>query len=246
MKKSAVFTISSAWWDANRPEAMTSTGLGQALRRYEAAKADLTTSVNKLAAANSALQAVDAARLAAIGKCAGPLFPDAKVVLTAGAAAIKAERTALAQAYGQKLAEKLKPVLKELEASTADVTRRFPIAQKAWKDVPRKDRVGKSADDKAQKEFEKKFKGIDELLHYIAVSASGLSTEIAEATKFISAARNTDVAGEAAAIVGAAKKASVDANSLVGDLSDELDKWANELRKVNKGYQPPNRRGNAG
>lgn len=98
MHKGDKFQFKYEWWDKERPKALASTGLGAALKTYETAKQKFQANPERDGhkAAETALDAVDAARLKAIKLCIGPAFATEKAVLTAGAHEIAEEKRRLA------------------------------------------------------------------------------------------------------------------------------------------------------
>ncbi len=78
------FGYTYKWWDKNRPGTLPSTGLGEELKKYEAAKKSLGSSpqLRNYFQAKSALAEVEKVRAKAVKKC-GPLHKAIKKILEA-------------------------------------------------------------------------------------------------------------------------------------------------------------------
>jgi len=117
MKKGESFQLNFAWWNAGRPGAMKSTGLGVALKAYERSKASALPALK-------ALLEVEAARQKAIGMCTGALFPDTKAALQKDAALTQATQSQLQRVDKQigRITQATTDINKGLKGVPAQVT----------------------------------------------------------------------------------------------------------------------------
>lgn len=140
-------------WDKIRPKLLKSTGLGDALKKYEAKKAALKSAralsdlVKLQGEAVAALDAVEAARGAAIKAC-GAMFADCKATLQrADAARERARATGYALT---KLNETIVAAAAELKNDRKKLDDRLKLAQDRLKAVM----AIKAKDDKNEKTLE--------------------------------------------------------------------------------------------
>ena len=135
MKKGESLQLKFSWWEAGRPGALASTGLGAALKEYEKNKA-------RHGLALAALDKVEAARLKGIKLCLGPAFDDTRSALKRDAALKTARATHTAA---------LTKALTKLENNLDTVERNIPHAHKFYA------AIAKASDDDARKEASGKF-----------------------------------------------------------------------------------------
>ena len=121
MKKGAVPQLTFTWWDKNKPSTLPATGLGKALKAYEAAKKNINDkcTVEVLREAREKLYEVNETATAAIKKCNKTLHKETIEALERFDGVVKQEAKPLIDDIGtlelelltlQKLSDKFLPV----------------------------------------------------------------------------------------------------------------------------------------
>lgn len=128
--------FSKAWWQKNKPVTLKSTGFGKALEDFTKSEALVWSKAN-IKAKIAALKAIEAARVAAVGKCNKTLHADALKYL-------EAYKTLIAKA-GQALqrdGEHYDKLVTEWHKKRSDVLAEMKIRDKEWTALaPKLDKV---------------------------------------------------------------------------------------------------------